>query len=98
MNIYQLASAAVLSLGGVLSAGAHEYDPGDRIVLTCPATHAPRMAEVARAIKKSNYSWAAPRARREMLGMAREACASGTPSVAFVPQRDEHHAPTAKVW
>lgn len=88
-NIHRLAAAAVLSLAGVVSANAHSTQNDDRIVLMCAAEHAPRMAEVARAIKQSRYAWVTPHARREMLGHARSACASGMPGVAFVPARDE---------
>jgi len=88
-NIQRLATAAVLSLAGVISANAHPAKGDDRIVLMCAAEHAPRMAEVARAINQSRYAWVTPHARREMLGHARNACASGMPGVAFVPARED---------
>ena len=89
ITIHRLAAAAVLTLAGAVSANAHPSRGDDRIVLMCAAEHAPRMAEVARAINQSRYAWVTPHARREMLGHARNACASGMPGVAFVPPRED---------
>jgi hypothetical protein len=78
-------------LAGSFAAHAHDIDPGGRIVLKCSATHAPRMADVARAVDDSHY-WAPQGARREMLTLAREACAAGSQALAFVPPADQRYS------
>lgn len=90
MKTMQLIFTA-LALSAAAAAQAHEFDPGGRIVVTCPATAAPRMADVARAIEESHY-WAAQSTRREILQLTREACASsGANSVTFVPPADQRY-------
>jgi len=45
------------------------------------------MADVARAVERNHFS-ATPAARKEMLALTLQACASGSKGVAFVPPRD----------
>lgn len=46
------------------------------------------MADIARAIRDSHF-WATKTARHEMLMHTREACASGSAAVTFVPAPDQ---------
>ena len=81
-------------LAGATSVQAHEYDPGGKIVVNCREGWTPFMADVSYAVERSHY-WATPSARREMLKLAREACASGSTMVAFVPPRDQRYGMVA---
>jgi hypothetical protein len=82
--------ASVLALCGTIGAQAHPAGPDGRIVVSCSAQRAPRMADVARAIDASAYPATTPGARVEILRRAREACVSPeTRAVAFVPPAAE---------
>jgi len=95
MKIYRIGIAALAILAGAISAQAHEYDPGGKIVVSCKEGWAPYMADVAHAVERSHY-WATPGARKEMLTISREACASGAKRVAFVPPADQRYGAVAK--
>jgi hypothetical protein len=97
MKPQRLALVASVVLAGSISAQAHDFDPGGKIVLQCPATHAPRMADVARAVEDSHY-WAPQDVRREMLALARQACAAGSQAVTFVPPADQRYGGAANSW
>jgi len=88
MRNHQRFIAALAMLASVFSAQAHQTDPGGRIVVTCQAGRTPHMADVAHAIENSRF-WATHGARREMLTLARQSCASGTTAVNFVPPPDQ---------
>lgn len=92
MNLERILISSVLLAAGAV-AQAHEFDPGGRIVLTCSAERAPRMADVARAVGNSHY-WAPQSARQEILARARRACDSGAGDVVFVPPADQRYAAT----
>jgi hypothetical protein len=95
MKIYRIGIAALAILAGAISAQAHEYDPGGKIVVSCKEGWAPYMADVAHAVERSHY-WATPGARKEMLTISREACASGAKRVAFVPPADQRYGAVTK--
>ena len=84
MKTYRVCIAALAMQASTFSAQAHELDTGGKIVVNCRAGWTPYMADVAYAVERSHY-FAAPSARREMLGRARQACASGATAVTFVP-------------
>ena len=88
MKILQICIGALAVLTGGISAQAHQYGPGAKITVFCQQGWTPHMADVARAVDHSDYS-ATPGARKEMLALARQACASGSKRVAFVPPRDQ---------
>jgi len=90
MTTHRVLTAIALLLAGV-SAQAHEFDPGGRIVVTCASDREPRMAEVGRAVDHSHY-WAGRPARQEMLALAQQACANGADEVVFVPPADQRYA------
>ena len=74
-------------LAGAISAQAHELDSPEKIVMNCRSGWTPYMADVAYAVEHSGY-WATPSARKEMLTLARQACASGSTKIAFAPPAD----------
>jgi hypothetical protein len=76
--------AALAMLTGAVSAQAHESDSGEKIVMECRAGSTPYMSDVVYAVERSHYS-ATSGARRKMLTLARQACASGSTRIAFVP-------------
>lgn len=96
MRHIRLPIAALTMLAGTFSLQAHEFDPGGTIVVTCHAGGAARMADVARAIDESHY-WAPQSTRREMLTLARQACASGSTVVTFVPPLDRRYGANNRV-
>jgi hypothetical protein len=95
MKTYRMCIAAVAMLAGAVSAQAHEYDPGGKIVVSCKEGLTPYMGDIAHAIERSHY-WATPTARKEMLTISREACAAGSKTVAFVPPADQRYGDVAK--
>jgi hypothetical protein len=95
MKTYQVFVAALAMLAGAVSAQAHEYDPGGKIVVSCKDGWIPYMGDIARAVERSHY-WATPSARKEMLTISREACAAGSKTVAFVPPADQRYGAVAK--
>src|SRR5512143_3049844 len=94
MRNFPLPIAALTMLASTFSLQAHEFDPGGKIVVTCQAGSAARMADVARAVEESHY-WAPQSTRREMLTVARQACASGSTAVTFVPPPDQRYGTAA---
>jgi len=90
MKIERILIATVLAAGSI-SAQAHEFDPGGRIVVSCAGDREPRMADVARAVGDSHY-WAPQGTRREILELARQACSKGSDEVVFVPSADQRYA------
>ena len=76
----------VASIGAAQSAVAQEVYPGRKIVVRCwdSGDVRVRMTQIADAVKDSHY-WAPQAARREMLELARKACAKGVTRVVFVP-------------
>jgi len=94
MKTYRMCIAALAMLAGAISAQAHEYDPGGKIVVSCKEGWTPYMANVAHAVERSHY-WATPSARKEMLTISREACAAGSKMVAFVPPADQRYGAAA---
>jgi len=95
MKTYRMCTAAQAMLAGAVSAQAHEYDPGGKIVVSCREGSTPYMADIAHAVEHSHY-WATPSARKEMLTISREACASGSKMVAFVPPSDQRYGAMTK--
>jgi len=92
LNKYQFSVVASTLLAGASAAAAHQFDPGGKITLACTTTHAPHMADVARAIEDSHY-WASQNTRREILVLARQACADGVARrLTFVPPPDQRFA------
>ena len=84
MKSLRLALATFGLLGCTFSAQAREA-PNQKIVMACSGTHPPIMADIAHAIEVSDY-WAPQTARRQMLELAREACARRPAAVlTFVP-------------
>ncbi|HEY2396607.1 MAG TPA: hypothetical protein VGH81_11600 [Rudaea sp.] len=94
MKTYRLCIAALVMLAGAFSAQAHEFDAGGKIIVSCRVERTPYMADVAHAVERSHY-WATPNARREMLARARQACASGSTAVTFVPPPDQRYGAVA---
>ena len=88
MKSFQICMGALAMLTGAISAQAHQYGPGEKIIVSCQQGWTPHMADVAHAVERSDY-WATPSARKEMLALARQACASGSKRVAFVPPPDQ---------
>jgi hypothetical protein len=84
MKTYRTCIAAVAMLAGAISAQAHELDSGEKIVMNCRAGWTPYMQDVEYAVNHSSYS-ATLGARWKMLTLARQACASGSKRIAFVP-------------
>jgi hypothetical protein len=78
------ALTALALLGSSVCATARNL-PDVKIVLACSKTNLPQMADVNHAIEVSDY-WAPTDVRRQMVTLAREACASRPTAVlAFVP-------------
>ena len=94
MRNFQPCVAALTLLVSALTVQAHEFDPGGRIVVTCQAGSTASMANVARAVEDSHY-WAPRSTRREMLALARQACALGSTTVTFVPTPDQRYGTAA---
>jgi hypothetical protein len=90
MKTYRICIAALAMLAGAFSAQAHEYDPGGKIIVSCREGWTPHMADVSYAVERSHY-WATPSARKEMLSLASQACASGSTGVTFVPPPDQRY-------
>jgi hypothetical protein len=86
--------AALAMLARAFSAHAGGFD-ADGIDVSCRAGSTPCMADVARAIKDGHF-WATKTARHEMLMYAREACASGSTAVTFVPPPAERESTAAE--
>ena len=84
MKLERIAAVALVLLGTGLCAEARDH--ADRkIVIACPPTRAPMMADVVTAIEFSDYD-ASPSVRREILARAREACAARPDAVlSFAP-------------
>ena len=87
MKTFQICIGALAMLTGAISAQAHQNGPGAKITMFCQQGWTPHMADVARAVERNHFS-ATPAARKEMLALTRQACASGSKGVAFVPPRD----------
>jgi hypothetical protein len=103
MNLHtqRLVLATALATAAFAQAGAAipgaEGTPKQGIVLACSKAHPPIMTDVARAIDASDY-WAPRDVRREMLVLARDACATKPGAVlTFVPPKrnDALDAPMA---
>jgi len=88
MRNHQRLIVALALLTSAFSTQAHDINPGGKIIVTCHAGRTPRPADVAHAVEISNY-WATYGARREMLTLARQSCASGSAKVNFVPPPDQ---------
>ena len=86
MKTYQMCMAVLAMLTGAISAQAHQHVPDAGVVMSCKEGWTPHMYDVARALERSHYS-ATPSARKEMLALTREACASGSKALAFVPPK-----------
>ena len=84
MKNRQRCLVALALLASALSGHARDLGASRKIVLACDAAHAPRMTDVGRAVRYSDY-WAPKSARQEMLALARQACASGSTLLTFVP-------------
>ena len=56
-----------------------------------------RMAAISGAVE-SNHYWAPQNARRQMLSLARQACARGATVVTFVPPADQRTCQTPPTW
>ena len=92
MKSFRIVIAGLVMFTGAIFAQAHESNSGDTIVVNCPAGLTPYMADVTYALEHSRY-FATSAARREMLTLARQACASGsTKVVAFAPAPDQRYA------
>ncbi|HET7778745.1 MAG TPA: hypothetical protein VFL07_09345 [Rudaea sp.] len=87
MKTFQICIGALAMLTGAISAQAHQHVPDAKITMLCQQGWTPHMTDVARAVERSHFS-ATPGARKEMLTLTREACASGSKGVAFVPPQD----------
>ena len=86
---------ALAMLAPAFAAQAHDFDAGKKkIVVICPEGSTPRMTDVANAVDHSDYQ-ATPRARREMLTRARQACVSGSKGVTFVPPSEQPYRAVA---
>jgi len=88
MRNHQRLIAALALLASAFSTQAHDINPGGKIIVACQAGRTPRLADIAHAVERSNY-WATHGARREMLTLARQSCASGLAAVNFVPSPDQ---------
>ena len=88
MKNYRIWMAALTMLAAASSAQSSALASSEKIIVNCRAGWTPYMADVASAVERSRY-FATPNARREMLTLARQACASGSTKVAFVPPQDQ---------
>ena len=94
MKSCRICVAAIAMLAGVMSAQAHQVEPDAKIVMKCRAGWTPYIDDVVYALDHSGYT-ATPSARREMLTLARHACASGSIGVAFAPPPDQRQGSKA---
>ena len=94
MKSFRIAIAGLAVFAGAISAQAHEFNPGETIVINCQAGWTPYMADVTYALEHSRY-FATSGARRAMLTLARQACAAGSAKVAFAPAPDQRYAAIA---
>jgi hypothetical protein len=94
MKAQRIAVVTLAALTSAFSAQAHQIDPGGKIEVACSEANTVRMATVARAVEDSHY-WASQTTRRQMLELARQACAQGATVVTFVPPADERYIPDA---
>ena len=93
MKPLRIAIATVL-FANCVCAAALEH-PDRKIVIACPPSRAPMMADVVRAIEFSDYT-ASPSARRKILARAREECALQPNGVmTFVPPKQDGDAQLA---
>jgi hypothetical protein len=83
-------------MASAASAPASEVDPGGMINVAC-AGDSVRMAAISSAVE-SNHYWAPQSARRQMLSLARQACARGATVVTFVPPADQRTCQTPPTW
>ena len=96
MKAQHMVVIAFAVMTGAMSAHAREIDPGGKIEVAC-ASDSVRMAAVTRAVENSHY-WAPQTARRRMLSLAQQACASGASAVTFVPPADQRFCRTSPTW
>jgi hypothetical protein len=96
MKAQLLVAFALSALGCGISAHAHDVDPGGRIEVACVGDTV-RMAAITHAVENSHY-WAPQAARRQMLSLARQACASGAELVTFVPPADQRPCRAPPKW
>lgn len=96
MKVQHLVVIGLAALAGATSAHAHEIDPGGKIEVAC-SSDSMRMAAITSAVEKSHY-WAPQTARRRMLSLAQQACASGATVVTFVPPAEQRWCRTAPTW
>jgi hypothetical protein len=96
MKTQLLVVTALAAMASAISAPAHQIDPGGKIEVAC-ASDTVRMAAISSAVEKSHY-WAPQTARRQMLSIARQACARGATVVSFVPPADQRTCQTAPTW
>jgi hypothetical protein len=94
MKTYPMCIAALAMLAGAVSAQAHEYDPGGKIVVSCKEGSTPYMADIAHAVERSHY-WATPTRARKCHDFARGLCI-GTEDGRFQPPADQRYGAGAK--
>jgi hypothetical protein len=96
MKAQYLVAIALAAMASAISAPAHQSDPGGKIEVAC-ASDTVRMAAISSAVESSHY-WAPQSARRQMLSLARQACARGATIVTFVPPADQRACRTSPTW
>jgi hypothetical protein len=91
MKVQHIPVVMFVALASAFSAQAHQIDPGGKIEVACSEASTVRMAAISRAVEDSHY-WASQATRRQMLELARQACARGATLVTFVPSADQRFA------